>query len=167
VKITPFDLGCEPSPSEPAEALLQDGTATYLLFFARSQRLNDRGHWTDLGVAVVECKGCVMSRFGCPNDEGLPEHPLYHHGLSDADSSILEISDSPWAKEISSQCETSRQRLWSKQALQEHGPVVPRHFIVLLKERTFECLADSLVVAQYFTTFGEARQFVISVMEQN
>ena len=36
-----YDIGCEPSPSVPAETLIQDGWATYLLFFAASKSVNE------------------------------------------------------------------------------------------------------------------------------
>ena len=75
-RVHPFDIGCEPSPSVPAETLLADGWKTYLLFFAVSKG-------KDLGVAVLDCDHCVMSKFGYPNDEGLEEHPQQTwHGRS-------------------------------------------------------------------------------------
>jgi hypothetical protein len=73
MNIVAFDLGCEPA-SVPDETVLQNGWVTFLLFFAVSKQLNAEGHVTDVGVAVVECEGCSVSKFGYPNDEGLKEH---------------------------------------------------------------------------------------------
>src|SRR5262249_52239686 len=94
--LRPYDIGCEPSPSVPAETVIQDGWSTFVLFHAVSKSVDETGHLRDLGVAVVECQGCSMTKFGYPNDEGRPEHPLYKFGMRDAESSILELIGSPW-----------------------------------------------------------------------
>lgn len=106
-----YDIGCEPSPSVPGETVIQDGWATYLLFFAVSKSADDTGYLKDLGVAVVECKHCSASKFGYPNDEGRPEHPLYNLGLGAAESSVLEIVGSTWAQEVHQQQIASSQRI--------------------------------------------------------
>jgi hypothetical protein len=96
--LRPYDIGCEPSSSVPAETVIQDGWSTYVLFFAVSKSVDETGYLRDLGVAVVECQGCSMAKFGYPNDEGRPEHPLYKLGMHDAGSDILEVIASPWAR---------------------------------------------------------------------
>jgi hypothetical protein len=35
--IQAYDIGCEPSPSVPAETIMQEGWANYVLFFAASK----------------------------------------------------------------------------------------------------------------------------------
>lgn len=157
-----YDIGCEPSPSVPAETLIQDGWATYLLFFAVSKSVDETGHLKDLGVAVVECKHCSASKFGYPNDEGLPEHPLYDLGLGAAESSILEVVGSTWTQEVSQQKIASSQRIWGGRNSTwkpAHGEP-PRHFIIPLKEKTFECLASELSVQLFAKNLGEALQHV-------
>jgi hypothetical protein len=92
-RICAFDIGCEPSPSVPAETLLQDGRKTYLLFFAVSKVVEESGYFEDLGVAVLDCKRCATAKFGYPNDEGLPEHPLslrYHSITHHSRSTSIE-----------------------------------------------------------------------------
>jgi hypothetical protein len=111
IVLQPYDIGCEPSPSVPAEMLIADGYATYILFFAVSKTVGESGFLKDLGVAVVECQDCIASKFGYPNDEGLPEHPFYQFGLATARTSVLEVVDSHWLQELSQQMETSRQRI--------------------------------------------------------
>ena len=109
--LRPCDIGCEPS-SVPAETLLQDGWKTYLLFFAVSKSVDESGNLKDLGVAVLDCQDCVVSRFGYPNDEGLPEHPLYGCGMESAKTSVLEVVESSWAAAVSDQIVASRRRIW-------------------------------------------------------
>jgi hypothetical protein len=61
----------------------------------------------------------------------------------------------------------ARRRLWSSDALRKLEPVSLRHFVISLKEATFECLAHGLRVAKYCTTLREAHDYVIAVMEQH
>jgi hypothetical protein len=164
LRISTYDIGCEPSPSVPAETLLQDGWATFLLFFAVSKSIGTSGHVDDLGVAVLECVDCAATRFGYPNDEGLPEHPLYNFGLSNALSAVSEVADSGWAKEVGEQIRQSATRIWGDRGMpQNTSNAKPlRHFIVTLKELTFECLASDLIVKSYATDFPSAFLYVQS-----
>jgi hypothetical protein len=157
-----YDIGCEPSPSVPDETVIQNGWATYLLFFAVSKFADETGYLKDLGVAVVECKHCSASKFGYPNDEGRPEHPLYDLGLGAAESSILEVVGSTWAQEVLQQKIASSQRIWGGRNSTwkpAHGEP-PRHFIILLKEKTFECLASELFIQFFAKDFREALQHI-------
>lgn len=154
--IVPYDIGCEPSPSDSGEVLVQDGESTFLLFCAVSQTVQASGYLEDLGVALLECIGCVATKFGYPNDEGLPEHPLYAMGLDDAVSSVLEILDSEWAQEMESQIQRSADRIWGSSRSRISNRPPPRHFIICLKNRTFECLADQMIVQRYEPKFSAA-----------
>jgi hypothetical protein len=162
-RLCPYDIGCEPSPSVPAETLLQDGWKTYLLFFAVSKAVGESGHLKDLGVAALECKQCGMSKFGYPNDEGLPEHPLYNYGMADLQSSVHEVIESAWAEEVSQQRIASAQRIWGRRGMDWTWATkrTHRHFIITLKEKTFECLASELSVECFFKTFEEAFAHVV------
>jgi hypothetical protein len=167
--LRPYDIGCEPSPSVPAESLLQDGWKTYLLFFAVSKSVDESGYLTQLGVAVVDCRDCLISKFGDPNDEGRPEHPLYHCGMAATKTSILEVIESPWAREVSEQKAASARRIWGGRSI-EMAPSKDsprRHFIVTLKEKTFECIASSLTVKRFFKTFDEAYAHVIGKLQEH
>jgi hypothetical protein len=159
-RIALYNIGCEPSPSIPAETLLQDGMEAFLLFFAVSKEVSASGYLDDLGVAVLECVGCAATKFGYPNDEGLPEHPLYSLGLADAPSSVLEVVGSTWAKEVDDQLRESCIRIRGNVGAQGGGCL--RHFVVCLKERTFECLAQELVVNRFTLGFPEAFAYVQS-----
>ena len=157
-----YDIGCEPSPSVPEETVIQDRRATYLLFFAVSKSVDETGYLKDLGVAVVECKHCSAAKFGYPNDEGRPEHPLYDLGLGAAESSILEVVGSTWAQEVLQQKIASSQRIWGgrNSTWKPAQGEPPRHFIILLKEKTFECRASELSIECFAKDFREALQHV-------
>jgi hypothetical protein len=155
-QVISYNIGCEPA-SVSAETLLQDGWSTFLLFFAVSQTASTSGQLKDIGVAVLECVGCVSTKFGYPNDEGLPEHPLYNKGVSDSSSSILEVMDSAWVKEVTAQMHQSSKRIWGGASASRSEL---RHFIVCLKETTFECLSSGLVVKNYAENFPTALAYV-------
>ena len=83
------------------ETLIQDGWKTYLLFFAVSQNVQEDGHLKDLGVAILECIDSSSAKMGYPNDEGLPEHSLWNHGLSSTSTSVVEVVGSPTSSDSS------------------------------------------------------------------
>lgn len=162
ISLKPYEIGCEPSPSVPSETLVQDGWSTYLLFQAISKTKDEQGCFTDLGVAVLECEGCVSAKFGYPNDEGLPEHPLYGYGMENAFSSVIEVSGSPWAREVAQQLRRSEERIWSgKSAIWKPAEPAPlKHFIIPLKEKTFECVANDLRVVLFAGKWADAIAYV-------
>jgi hypothetical protein len=168
-RVQPYDISCEPSPSVPAETVIQDGWKTYLLFFAVSKAVGPYGHLEDLGVAILDCQQCVMAKFGYPNDEGMPEHPLYHCGMADVASSVLEVVDSAWAAEVDSQRIASARRIWVGRGMASNWAkdFKSRHFLVTLKEKTFECLASSIAVERFCPTFTEATAFVMGKLAEH
>jgi hypothetical protein len=161
VSFTAFDIGCQPSPSVPEETLLQNGCLTFLLFWATSCKADEStGRLKDLGVAVLECVDCQMSKFGYPNDEGFAEHPLYSAGLHKVSAPVVEVHDSPWVQDVVRQILASRTRIWSNERQAQHpDPPNLRHFLIPLKEMTFECVAETVKVDRYFATFDEARDY--------
>ena len=170
VQIREFDIGCTPSPSVPAETLLADGWKTYLLFWAVSKEVGEAGFLADLGVAVLECQGCVASMFGYPNDEGIVEHAFYMYGMSDLASSVLEVVDSPWVLEVTQQMRASASRIWGARGMGSSWSrdSTLRHFILTLKEKTFECLVyDRIAIDRFFPTFDEAFAHVLSKFKEH
>jgi hypothetical protein len=91
-----------------------------------------------------------------------PEHPLFGLGLADPESSILEVKGSAWAEEVSTQMQMSTDRIWGKREQASDGTSGEgyRHFILLLKEKTFECIATRLTVRHYARNFPEAYAYV-------
>ena len=162
-----YDIGCEPSPSIPSEILIQDGWHTFLLFFAVSKDVNEKGFLDDLGVVILECVSCAMTKFGYPNDEGMPEHPLYENGINNIETSIIRVSNSQWLEEVDKQMSASTKRIWgerdTKSTIEKASSL--NHFIITLKELTFECLASDLHVVKYVKTFDEAITYVHGKLE--
>lgn len=165
----PYKIECQPSPSISAETLIADALSTYLLFFAVSESANNSGYLTDLGVAIVECKDCCISSFGYPNDEGFSEHPLYEHGLNNITSAVIEVVESAWLKDIVAQQTTSAQRIAAKRSMTQN--VVHnssnKHFIIPFKDKTFECIANELVVVDYAKNFQEATEYVFNKLREH
>src|SRR5262245_61018408 len=104
-----------------------------------------------------------MTKFGYPNDEGLPEHPLRDPGLGTAPSSVMGVVASLWAAEVSNQMSASSRRIWgARHDASWERRNERRHFVIALKEATFECVASELAVVSYCATFDEAFAYVIS-----
>lgn len=140
---------------------MQDGWSTFLQFFAVSTSAGKSGYLEDLGVAVLHCVQCLSTRFGYPNDEGLPEHPLYKHGLDQFGSEAVEVLNFPWAAEIDGQAQRSVERIWGSRGISIPGePRKSRHFILPFKKATFECLAEDIVGATYAPDFQAAYAWV-------
>ena len=161
--VRPYDIGCEPSPSVPAETLLQDGWKTYLLFLAVSQNVRESGYLKDLGVAIVECVNSSSAKMGYPNDEGLPEHPLWNHGLSALETDVVEVAGSHWLAEVCDQKDRSAKRIWGVRGMGwTPSNASSKHFVITLKEATFECIAEDLTVVEYAPDYDAAFAYVIS-----
>lgn len=148
----PFNLGCDPSPGTPFETLLQDGWDAFLLFCPHDES----------AVIVVECESCASSRFGYPNDEGLPEHPHYHDGISSGNASFFISDDTPWLRDVANQKAESSRRIWGGRNM-----TVPAgrgeklfHFIAPMKEATFECIASNLKIVHRAKGFEDAFSYV-------
>lgn len=159
-RVIPYSIGCAASPSVPAETVVADGWSTFLLFFAVSECVDPAtGYLEDVGVAIVEFTECAGLQFGYPNDEGLPEHPLYEHGLADLASTVGEVLESAWARDVGAQMHASAERIWATRGAVPSLPTL-RHFIVPLKERTLECLASDAKLIKCVDIFDKAHAYV-------
>lgn len=149
--VVPADIGCQPSPSGSAETIIQTGESTFVIFHAISSKLSADGCYDNLDFALVECVGCCRTLFGYPNDEGLPEHPLYDKGLSEA-VGVAEVLNSSWAAALGDQMDASTWRIRGQYDKSFQLPQVGkrlrhwRHFIFQFKENTLECIANELKV---------------------
>lgn len=137
--------------------LLQSESAVFLLFNAMSDDKNADGYYERVGTAVMEFKGCCRTLFGGPNDEALPEHPLYLKGLADFGYGICEVLNSSWAKEVMNRSRRSAERIWGDrfEKVYEKHDWSTRHFIITFHDSTFECLADDLVLTVHKEPFTE------------
>jgi len=149
--VVSVDIGCQPSPSGSAETIIQMERTTLVVFHAISSKLSADGCYDNLDFTLVECVGCCRTLFGYPNDEGLPEHPLYDKGLSEIPE-VAEVINSSWAAALGDQMDASTWRIRGQydKAFQmpQGGKRLRdwRHFIFQFKENTFECIADELRV---------------------
>jgi hypothetical protein len=126
-KLVELDLGFVPVPVLDSPVLIHGETHCTLTFGARASDADpDR---TPIGMAVIDFKGCLASRFGYPNDEALGGHPLYRAGLRWY--SAYEVIDSSWLAEVNRQNSVS---------FPTGKGISRRHFIATFKESTFECL---------------------------
>lgn len=133
------------------------------MFFAVTKTVQEDGYLKDLGVAILECVNASSAKMGYPNDEGLPEHPFWSDGLADIESSVVEVSGSQWLADIQHQMNRSANRIWGGRGIEWVPPTESsKHFVITLKEATFECIAESLTVVEYARDFDAAFAFVIS-----
>ena len=89
--------------------------------------------------------------------------------MAEVASSVFEVLDSEWAAEVDGQRIASARRVWGGRGIE---PVwvkdcKTRHFIVTLKEKTFECLASFIAVERFYPTFGEATAFVMAKLSEH
>jgi hypothetical protein len=105
---------------------------------------------------------------GYPNDEGLPEHPLWNSGLSSIETSIVEVVRSQWLKDIGDQKDRSAKRIWGGRGMDwKPSNSLSKHFVITLKEATFECIAEELNVVEYVGDYDAAFEFVMSEFKKH
>lgn len=102
---------------------------------------------TDGLARIAEFVGCVAVRFGFPNDEAQPGHPLWNAGLSFY--AAHEVSDSPWLSEL--------RAIESAHPLAAALPFpVARHFILTFHDSIIEAVAHDVVVVRRLESVREA-----------
>lgn len=96
----------------------------------------------------MEFNGCQLTRFGGPNDEGRPEHPLHHRGLSQLGYAISEVLDSTWAEETMARARKTAERIWRPRGNWPYkdSDWIVRHFLVGFHDSTFEALAEDFTL---------------------
>jgi hypothetical protein len=128
----PYDLGFVPEAAVSEPVLLQTDSGAILTFSAMRERHD--GKREDAGYGIVEIDSCSLTKFGYPNDEALPGHPLHGRGLGAY--GVFEVHNSSWIKTKAQQNRVAfpNYALWPTQ----------RHFIFTLHDSTFECIARGL-----------------------
>lgn len=81
---------------------------------------------------VFRFQSCLQTRFGYPNDEALPGHPLYGQGLRHY--ALFEVINSPWITTLAEQNRIA----FPDDAEWPHRSY--RHFVVTFEDSTFEAL---------------------------
>ena len=128
-----LDFGVAPEAAVSGPMLLQDDYHAFLAFNAMRPRPD--GMREEAGLAIVELQGCSTTKFGYPNDEALPGHPLYRRGLGGYE--IFEVLNSSWINE---------QNQMNKVHFPETQMRPVRHFIFTFHESTLECIATDIKV---------------------
>lgn len=130
-RVIPYDVGFEPEAAVSGPVLLQTDYATFLTFNA-VKTLPD-GRRGAAGTGVIEIVRCIVTKFGYPNDEALPGHPLYSQGLTFY--GVFEVLGSSWIQQMTTQ---------NRVCFPKTEDWTERHFIFTFHDSTFECVADSL-----------------------
>ena len=126
-------LGIVPEASISGAHLFQDESHHFLAFNSMRPR-PDGGLRQPSGLAIVELIGCLITRFGHPNDEALPGHSLFHRGLEGY--GIYEVHNSMWCDEV---VKINRVRFPAT-----NRSYCGRHFMFTFHDDTLECLASDL-----------------------
>jgi hypothetical protein len=158
-RVVPLDFGCHPEAAISGALLLQSERSAVLLFNAMSNARNADGYYEPVGTAVVELDGMEETRFGGPNDEARPEHPLYPKGLREVGYAICEVLDSEWALERADRNQSSARRIHGREYKERR--FVQRHFLFAFHDSTLECLARDLRVTVAKEPFGAIAQGVL------
>ncbi|MBP9899959.1 MAG: hypothetical protein V9H26_17270 [Verrucomicrobiota bacterium] len=128
----PIDIGCVPSVSGSGETFIQaELSDAFIIFGAVAKTKESGGRYDDIGWAFVRLKHCQQSKFGYPNDEAFPGHPLYGKGFSGV--GVFEVINSNWEQILREQNRISF----------PDSPPWPwelKHLIFAFKENVLECL---------------------------
>jgi hypothetical protein len=134
-----IELKYQPEAAISGGLLLQSETDGVLIFNAMKQV--EDGYWDTAGTGILEFKHLVKTKFGSPNDEALPGHPLYPVGLKEI-WGVGEVKESRWIAEE----EKTNQVMFPNSSFKGL-----RHFVVPFHDSTFECIAEDfqLVIRNY------------------
>lgn len=132
-----YDIGCFPELAVSGPLLIADDGR--LVFSFNATRLAADGyHREDAGRAVVRVPSCLAFKFGYPNDEARPGHPLYARGF--VGTAVYEVLDSSWVAELARQ----NQVRFPDSDVTKWGM---RHFLFAFHETTLEVLCRGLEVS--------------------
>ncbi|MDB5306349.1 MAG: hypothetical protein JWO38_551 [Gemmataceae bacterium] len=135
--VVEHDIGCFPELAVSGPLLMADDGR--LVFSFNSTRLAADGyHRDDAGRTVVRVASCLAFKFGYPNDEALPGHPLYGRGL--VGTAVYEVLESSWVAELARQ---NRVR-FPDTDMTRWGV---RHFLFSFHDSTLEVLCRGLEVS--------------------
>ena len=136
-RIVDLQLDIRPEAAVSGAGLLQSEYSAFLIFNAMrpTNRPFPSGgfYMEDAGLAVVEFKQCMATKFGYPNDEawsGIPRTKGLSYG-------IYEVENSEWKREM------VKLNQHSFPDTKEWGG---RHFLFLFHDSSFECVADDMKI---------------------
>jgi hypothetical protein len=134
-QVLELDVGVVPEAAVSGPLLLQDDWTAFLTFNAMVKRADGRRE--PAGTAIVELVSCSCTRFGYPNDEALPGHPLSAKGLEAY--GVFEVRNSTWVAQLQAQNRVAFPK--------SSGWTGARHFVFTFHDSTLECIADVLAVS--------------------
>ncbi len=143
-KVVEIRLEYRPEAAISGGLLLQSEDDGVLIFNAMKEEPD--GYWYNAGTGILEFKWLAKTKFGLPNDEARPGHPLYKAGLNKFGYGFVEVTQSSWLREE----EQNNQVKFPKSSLQKL-----RHFIVTFHDSTFECLAEDFELVVSDGPFNE------------
>ena len=131
-KVIPYGIGFEPEAAVSGPVLLQTDYRAFLTFNA--VKMISHGTRNTAGTGIIELIKCHATKFGYPNDEALPGHPLYLQGLTCY--GVFEVLGSSWIRQQTEQNRVSFPNTPDDSA--------SRHFVFTFHDSTFECIAADL-----------------------
>jgi hypothetical protein len=134
--VVEYDIGCFPELAVSGPIVM--AVDERLVFSFIATRPTPDGRRADTGRAVVKVEPCLAFRFGYPNDEALPGHPLYDRGFEGV--AVYEVLQSSWVAELARQ---NRVR-FPDSDLTTWGA---RHFLFSFHDSTLEVLGGGLDVS--------------------
>ncbi len=133
-RVVPLELGVEWEPNAPhALLVVQDRGVAWLVLNAHPTDADQR-------PVTLVWEGCLAAVMQPPNDESASGHRLYGAGLENV-MWAGEVLDSGWIAELEHQ----------DRAHPRHDPARfagLRHFILPLKEKTVEIVANKVLVVR-------------------
>ncbi len=131
-----YDIGCFPELAVSGPIVM--AVDERLIFSFNATRLDRDGRKIDAGRAIVKVASCLAFKFGHPNDEALPGHPLYDRGFKGV--AVYEVLESSWIADLARQ----NQVKFPRSDLAAWGI---RHFLFSFHESTLEVLGNGLAVS--------------------
>ena len=129
-RVGKIDVGFVPEAAVSGAVLLQSENMTFLVFNAMTLN-SETDLYHNAGLAVCRFSGCIVTKFGYPNDEAWSAIPRTRGFGYD----VCEVFESTWKQEINRQ---------NRYAFPSHSGYSKRHFIILFHDSSFECLATSM-----------------------
>jgi len=113
----------QPDAGAPSPVTVADDSSLFVRYCTQSGK-----------IAVVHFPLCSVFTFGSPNDEALPGHPLYRHGLEFY--SVHRVENSSWIALLERRNSVHRSHD-RKRFLEDLS-----HFVFTFHDSTLECVVD-------------------------
>jgi hypothetical protein len=129
-EVTKLEVPWLPDAGAPQPHLFAGDTGPAIVVYRTSSLAP-----SDDEFAVLRFPMCEIVKFGYPNDEALPGHPLYLKGLTHY--GLFEVLDSSWMKTLAEQNLVSFPN-------PDPSATSGRHFVVTFHDSTLECIAEGI-----------------------